>query len=85
MDLLRKILSNSSVRLILISLALMLIPLGVLKALATATVADGGIMGFLVYVFNWADVVLQPIGAMMFLFAVYRVRTPKKSDAEAGN
>ena len=73
MNFLRKILSQRSTRLILISLALMLVPWGVLKALAPYTVADGGIMGYFVYVFNWADLVLRPVGAVVFLFAVYSI------------
>ena len=74
---LEKVLSNFGVRLVLISLALMLVPWGVLKALAPYTVLDGGIMGFLVYVFGWADLVLRPIGAIMFLFAIYRISYQK--------
>ena len=77
MNILQKVLSNFGVRLVLTSLALMLVPWGVLKALAPHTVTDGGIMGFLVYIFNWADLVLRPIGAVMFLFAIYRVSSQK--------
>ena len=73
MNLLRKISSHRSARLILISLALMLVPWGVLKALAPHTVADGGIMGYFVYVFSWADLVMRPVGAIVFLFAVYSI------------
>ncbi len=81
MNMLQKMLSNFGVRLVLISLALMLVPWGVLKALAPNTVADGGVMGFLVYIFVWADIVLRPIGALLFLFAIYRISYQKDRES----